>query len=71
MVKSKLQTYWGYFKAAFPFIITLWGMFIISYITFKIFNPETDVSLNLVSVLGLIFTLVSLPIHNWFKNRKS
>lgn len=56
-------------KLAFPFIVALWAMFLISYITVKAMKPEFNIDVESVSFFGLIFTLVTIPIHNWFKNR--
>ena len=69
-MKRTLNQYWIAFKAAFPFIVTLWVMGLITYVTVKIFNPSIDIDIQIVSVIGMIFTLVTIPIHNWFKNRK-
>jgi hypothetical protein len=69
-MKENLNNIWLMFKAAFPFLVTLWGMGLITYVTIKIMNPEVDIDLNMLSFLGLVFTLATVPIHHYFKNRQ-
>ena len=71
-MKESVNKYWDMFKAAFPFMLIIWSVVIVTIVTLRATAPEIitlDASLAKI-VLGLVFTLVTPLVHFWFKNRK-
>jgi hypothetical protein len=71
-MKQSFQTYWGMFKAAFPVILIIWAVVLVTLLSLRVTTPDiiTQDSGIAKLLLGLIFTLVTPLVHFWFKNRK-
>ena len=73
MMKKPIEKYWSMFKAAFPFMLIIWAVTIVTILALRTTAPDAiniDPSLAKI-MLGLVFTLVTPLVHFWFKNRKA
>ena len=65
------EWFWPRFKEAFGFLVILWSCVLVSILLLRITTPEAIANADVAywGVIGAIITLVTVPIHHWFKNR--
>lgn len=72
-MKQKLLTAWTAFKEAFGFLVIGWAMILVTLLVIRITTPEAiaNADVSYWGVIGALITLVTVPIHYWFKKRQS
>lgn len=71
-MNKNIKNYWEMFKAAFPIILIIWAVILVTLLSLRVTTSEiilVDSGIAKI-LLGLLFTLVTPLVHFWFKSRK-
>jgi len=70
-MKAAFNTYWQMAKEAFGFVVICWAIALVTLLVWRITTPEAIANADVAywGVIGAIITLVTIPIHYWFKKR--
>jgi hypothetical protein len=69
---DKLKTIWTAIKEAWPMVMTLWVMGIVTFLVVRLADKDLLEAANpvLLGLIGTIITAAFVVVHFWFKNRK-
>jgi len=71
-MSEQMKTMWAAVKAAFPMLMTLWVMALVTFLVVRLADKELLVAANpvLLGLIGSIITAAFVVVHWWFKNKK-